>query len=107
MEYTPVNIYYKLGTRLRKDWIQHKNGSLSSGDENKTRREVVRRKTARYLIKAEEIYSNHLAAQEAATKDSQRWHVSNQGLTKNENLNEIWIEKLDWTVEPKFWEGKW
>ena len=46
-------------------------------DENSTRREVVRRKTARYLMKAEELFHSHLAEDSATTHtEQQRWDVS-------------------------------
>ena len=52
-------------------------------DENETRREVVRRKTARYLIKAEEIHKQHpsqnlssSATGDTGTHPSNRWDVS-------------------------------
>ena len=44
------------------------------GDENKARREVVRRKTARYLLKAEDIYNSYLASDKTAAS-SERWQV--------------------------------
>ncbi|CAE1286469.1 RSKL [Acanthosepion pharaonis] len=40
------------------------------GDGNKTRREAVRRKTAQYLMKAEELYNRHLAKD---SNDDRRW----------------------------------
>jgi hypothetical protein len=32
----------------------------SKGDKNKARRDAVRRKTAQYLMKAEDLYNRHL-----------------------------------------------
>ena len=46
----------------------------SSGDDNKARREVVRRKTARYLLKAEDIYNTYLSS-DKSTSSTERWHV--------------------------------
>ncbi|XP_033733841.1 LOW QUALITY PROTEIN: ribosomal protein S6 kinase delta-1-like [Pecten maximus] len=40
------------------------------GDKNKARRDAVRRKTAQYLIKAEDLYNRHLAKE---TLDHKRW----------------------------------
>ncbi|GAB1609748.1 ribosomal protein S6 kinase delta-1-like isoform X1 [Argonauta hians] len=40
------------------------------GDSNKTRREAVRRKTAQYLMKAEDLYNRHLAKD---VNDERRW----------------------------------
>ena len=43
------------------------------GDKNKSRRDAVRRKTAQYLMKAEDLYNRHLAKD---TSDERRWVVS-------------------------------
>lgn len=43
------------------------------GDSDASRREAVRRKTAQYLMKAEDLYNNQLAATES---DEGRWGVS-------------------------------
>ncbi|XP_045172329.2 ribosomal protein S6 kinase delta-1-like [Mercenaria mercenaria] len=40
------------------------------GDSNKGRRDAVRRKTAQYLMKAEDLYNRHLAKE---ASDEQRW----------------------------------
>ncbi len=48
-----------------------------SGDDNKGRREVVRRKTARYLMKAEDIYNTYLHGDKAAAS-GERWQVATQ-----------------------------
>ncbi|XP_060080683.1 ribosomal protein S6 kinase delta-1-like [Ylistrum balloti] len=40
------------------------------GDKNKARRDAVRRKTAQYLIKAEDLYNRHLAKE---SLDHKRW----------------------------------
>jgi hypothetical protein len=45
----------------------------SKGDKNKARRDAVRRKTAQYLMKAEDLYNRHLAND---TVDDKRWSVS-------------------------------
>ena len=47
-----------------------------SGDDNAGRREVVRRKTARYLMKAEDIYNRHLVGAKGPAADDNRWDVS-------------------------------
>jgi hypothetical protein len=44
----------------------------SKGDKNKARRDAVRRKTAQYLMKAEDLYNRHLAND---TVDDKRWSV--------------------------------
>ncbi len=41
-----------------------------SGDDNKTRREAVRRKTAQYLMKAEDLYNQYLSAE---VTNNKRW----------------------------------
>ena len=43
-----------------------------TGDKNKARRDAVRRKTAQYLMKAEDLYNRHLASD---TVDDKRWSV--------------------------------
>lgn len=43
------------------------------GDGNRGRRDAVRRKTAQYLMKAEDLYNTHLATE---TTDERRWAVS-------------------------------
>jgi len=43
------------------------------GDGNKSRRDAVRRKTAQYLMKAEDLYNRHLAKE---ASDEHRWAVS-------------------------------
>ena len=45
---------------------------LIAGDKNKSRRDAVRRKTAQYLMKAEDLYNRHLAKD---TSDERRWVV--------------------------------
>ena len=45
---------------------------LFAGDKNKSRRDAVRRKTAQYLMKAEDLYNRHLAKD---TSDERRWVV--------------------------------
>jgi hypothetical protein len=40
------------------------------GDQNKARRDAVRRKTAQYLLKAEDLYNRHLAKD---ILDDRRW----------------------------------
>ena len=42
-------------------------------DDNRSRREAVRRKTAQYLLKAEDLYNRHLATKGT---DELRWAVS-------------------------------
>lgn len=65
-----------------------------SVDENETRREVVRRKTARYLIKAEEIHKRHLSQNlsssttDIATHPNNRWDVSTPS-SKQANVHEF------------------
>jgi hypothetical protein len=44
-------------------------------DENSARREVVRRKTARYLAKAEKLHKKYLESN-GDTSLSDRWDVS-------------------------------
>lgn len=45
---------------------------LTTGDNNKARRDAVRRKTGQYLIKAEDLYNRHLAKE---SLDQKRWAV--------------------------------
>ncbi|XP_014666411.1 PREDICTED: uncharacterized protein LOC106808279 [Priapulus caudatus] len=54
--------YYKMGVSLLLKGVQ--------GDGDASRREAVRRKTAQYLMKAEDLYNNHLSATDT---DNQRW----------------------------------
>ncbi|KAL4238691.1 Ribosomal protein S6 kinase delta-1 [Mactra antiquata] len=42
------------------------------GDTNKSRRDAVRRKTAQYLMKAEDLYNRHLAKE---ASDEHRWAI--------------------------------
>ena len=44
-------------------------------DDNETRREIVRRKTAKYLIKAEKIHKQHLEDNVQGNGSSNRWDV--------------------------------
>ena len=46
---------------------------LFSGDSNKGRRDAVRRKTAQYLMKAEDLFNRHLSTEKV---DERRWGVS-------------------------------
>ena len=46
---------------------------LFAGDDNTQRRDVVRRKTAKYLMKAEDIYNKYLAPK---GPNDNRWDVS-------------------------------
>ncbi|ELT94065.1 hypothetical protein CAPTEDRAFT_182282 [Capitella teleta] len=59
--------YYKSGVGILLTGVQK--------DDNSTRREVVRRKTARYLMKAEELYHSHLSENQSK-EEPQRWDVS-------------------------------
>ncbi|KAL3874775.1 hypothetical protein ACJMK2_037745 [Sinanodonta woodiana] len=43
------------------------------GDKNKARRDAVRRKTAQYLIKAEDLYNKYLSKE---NQDERRWEVN-------------------------------
>jgi hypothetical protein len=82
--------YYKSGVGILLTGVQREYSSkhiicmsmsqwYSLGDYNADRREVVRRKTARYLMKAEELYHAHLAESENKSKlEPQRWDVSNK-----------------------------
>ena len=45
-------------------------------DDNEKRREVVRRKTAKYLMKAEKLHKKHLEGEDETTPDGKRWDVS-------------------------------
>ncbi|KAK7506834.1 hypothetical protein BaRGS_00001685 [Batillaria attramentaria] len=54
--------YYKTGVGILLQGVQ--------GDTNKARRDAVRRKTAQYLMKAEDLYNHHLAAENL---DERRW----------------------------------
>ena len=45
-------------------------------DDNEKRREVVRRKTAKYLMKAEKLHKKHLEGEDEAAPDGKRWDVS-------------------------------
>ena len=57
--------YYKTGVGILLQGVQ--------GDTNKARRDAVRRKTAQYLMKAEDLYNRHLASENL---DERRWAVS-------------------------------
>ena len=46
------------------------------GDSNKGRRDAVRRKTAQYLMKAEDLFNRHLSTEKV---DERRWGVSGSG----------------------------
>nr|KAG5714466.1 hypothetical protein BaRGS_006912 [Batillaria attramentaria] len=54
--------YYKTGVGILLQGVQ--------GDTNKARRDAVRRKTAQYLMKAEDLYNHHLATENL---DERRW----------------------------------
>ncbi|RUS80357.1 hypothetical protein EGW08_011896, partial [Elysia chlorotica] len=54
--------YYKSGVGILLQGVQ--------SDTNKTRRDAVRRKTAQYLMKAEDLFNRHLATE---TVDERRW----------------------------------
>ncbi|KAJ8308108.1 hypothetical protein KUTeg_012982 [Tegillarca granosa] len=54
--------HYKSGVGILLQGVQ--------GDRNKSRRDAVRRKTAQYLLKAEDLYNRHLAHE---TVDERRW----------------------------------
>ncbi|XP_013397496.1 ribosomal protein S6 kinase delta-1 [Lingula anatina] len=54
--------YYKNGVSVLLKGVQ--------GDSNKSRREAVRRKTAQYLLKAEDLYNRQLADKK---EDQKRW----------------------------------
>ncbi|XP_066282997.1 ribosomal protein S6 kinase delta-1-like [Branchiostoma lanceolatum] len=56
--------YYKSGVEMLLRGVQN--------DTNKTRREAVRRKTAQYLLRAEDLYNRHLPG---TTANSNRWAV--------------------------------
>lgn len=56
--------YYKTGVGILLQGVQ--------GDTNKARRDAVRRKTAQYLMKAEDLYNRHLAMEKL---DERRWAV--------------------------------
>lgn len=58
--------HYKIGVGILLQGVQ--------GDVNKARRDAVRRKTAQYLMKAEDLYNRHLATENL---DERRWAVSN------------------------------
>ena len=58
--------YYKTGVGILLQGVQ--------GDTNKARRDAVRRKTAQYLMKAEDLYNRHLAMEKL---DERRWAVRN------------------------------
>ncbi|CAL1535698.1 unnamed protein product, partial [Lymnaea stagnalis] len=54
--------YYKSGVGILLQGVQ--------GDGNKSRRDAVRRKTAQYLMKAEDLFNRHLATENV---DERRW----------------------------------
>ncbi|KAL8589734.1 hypothetical protein ACOMHN_027242 [Nucella lapillus] len=54
--------HYKTGVGILLQGVQ--------GDTNKARRDAVRRKTAQYLMKAEDLYNRHLATENL---DERRW----------------------------------
>ncbi|CAH1264007.1 RPS6KC1 [Branchiostoma lanceolatum] len=60
--------YYKSGVEMLLRGVQN--------DTNKTRREAVRRKTAQYLLRAEDLYNRHLPG---TTANSNRWAHSTFG----------------------------
>ena len=59
-------------------------------DANAERREAVRMKTEKYLLKAEELYHKHLSATEIANAPN-RWGIS--AVSFNNNLN-VCVSKL-------------
>ncbi|KAK6997823.1 ribosomal protein S6 kinase delta-1 [Biomphalaria glabrata] len=61
-EFEVAFAYYKSGVGILLQGVQ--------GDTNKARRDAVRRKTAQYLMKAEDLFSKHLATENV---DERRW----------------------------------
>ena len=45
------------------------------GDDHKARQDMVRRKTAKYLMRAEDIYQQFVISSHGQ-QDHNRWHVS-------------------------------
>ncbi|XP_076464415.1 LOW QUALITY PROTEIN: ribosomal protein S6 kinase delta-1-like [Babylonia areolata] len=61
-QYQQAFSHYKTGVGILLQGVQ--------GDSNKARRDAVRRKTAQYLMKAEDLYNRHLATENL---DERRW----------------------------------
>ncbi|XP_005107032.1 ribosomal protein S6 kinase delta-1 [Aplysia californica] len=61
-DYEVAFAYYKSGVGILLQGVQ--------GDTNKGRRDAVRRKTAQYLMKAEDLFNRHLATEKV---DERRW----------------------------------
>ncbi|XP_070577257.1 ribosomal protein S6 kinase delta-1-like [Ptychodera flava] len=62
--YDAAFTYYKVGVNILLQGVVT--------DNNRSRREAVRRKTAQYLMKAEDIYNKHLSAEAA---NARRWET--------------------------------
>ncbi|XP_063426593.1 ribosomal protein S6 kinase delta-1-like isoform X2 [Mytilus trossulus] len=68
--------YYKSGVGILLQGVQT--------DKNKARRDAVRRKTAQYLMKAEDLYNRHLAND---TVDEKRWLTADNMLSPSGDLD--------------------
>ncbi|VDH89444.1 Hypothetical predicted protein [Mytilus galloprovincialis] len=68
--------YYKSGVGILLQGVQT--------DKNKARRDAVRRKTAQYLMKAEDLYNRHLAND---TVDEKRWSTADNMLSPSGDLD--------------------
>ncbi|XP_071079890.1 ribosomal protein S6 kinase delta-1-like isoform X1 [Haliotis cracherodii] len=67
---------YKTGVGMLLQGVQ--------GDSNKSRRDAVRRKTAQYLMKAEDLYNLHMAQD---TADERRWAATDITLSPSLDLD--------------------
>ncbi|XP_046571103.1 ribosomal protein S6 kinase delta-1-like [Haliotis rubra] len=67
---------YKTGVGILLQGVQ--------GDSNKSRRDAVRRKTAQYLMKAEDLYNLHMAQD---TADERRWAATDITLSPSLDLD--------------------
>ncbi|XP_061172139.1 ribosomal protein S6 kinase delta-1-like [Saccostrea echinata] len=68
--------YYKSGVDTLLKGVQ--------GDKNKARRDAVRRKTAQYLLKAEDLYNRHLSKD---ILDDRRWASENSKIPLSMDLD--------------------
>ncbi|XP_062573816.1 ribosomal protein S6 kinase delta-1-like [Saccostrea cucullata] len=68
--------YYKSGVDTLLKGVQ--------GDKNKARRDAVRRKTAQYLLKAEDLYNRHLSKD---ILDDRRWAAENSKIPPSMDLD--------------------
>lgn len=58
---------------------------FETGETNKTRREAVRKKTAQYLMRAEDVYNNYLSEMD----NSKRWEVRDVDVLSNSAISSV------------------